>query len=105
MERSIIVEIKKCPVCGKSKFYETNDKNIRCENCLSLIETTYRFEAKYTLKLGMDLQKLKTEISNCIYNAACIIEATEHLRLYKGNGHHAAQKIAEFAIKEFEKGL
>jgi len=99
------MEIKKCPVCGKSKFYETNYDEIRCDNCLSLIEKTYRLQYKYTLQRGMDLEKLKVEISNCIYSAAGIIETAENIGLYNGNGHHAAQKIAEFAIKEFEKGL
>lgn len=39
------------------------------------------------------------ELSNGIYFHSNLFEQLEHLGKYRGNGHHARQKLAEFATQ------
>lgn len=50
----------------------------------------------------MSREELEIELSNRVYEAARLIEQLEHVGLVLGNGHHAAQSIAEFAVKELK---
>lgn len=46
--------------------------------------------------------QIEAELSNTVYHASCIIEQLENMGLVYGNGHHAAQGIAEFAVKDLK---
>lgn len=51
----------------------------------------------------MDLNEAKAEVKQVIYSAAVVIfEKLESEKLILGNGHHAAQKLAEYAAEELE---
>ena len=45
----------------------------------------------------------ETEACKAVYNAALILEKAEHAGLMWGNGHHAAQEVAEVAVKRLRK--
>jgi len=94
-----------CPECGSTNLRKTNNNDIECRDCMTTIQKDYIVNSSYLLKHKMDIGKLKAEIENCVYNAACIIEAAEGLGLYHGNGHHAAQEIARFAGEVFSRGV
>ena len=50
----------------------------------------------------MSREELETALENRVYEAACFIERLEDAGLVLGNGHHAAQKIAAFAVADLK---
>lgn len=57
-----------------------------------------------TLDRISNLEDATSELSNRVYEAALIIERLEGRGLYLGNGHHAAQEIARYAVEVLRKG-
>lgn len=53
---------------------------------------------------AMDLATAKARLATAVYDAAMLIERLEHAGKYHGNGHHAAQKVAAFAVERLEAG-
>lgn len=47
-----------------------------------------------------DLASAEAELSNRVYEASCFIEQLEHAGHAVGNGHHAAQACAGYAVRE-----
>jgi len=45
----------------------------------------------------MDLATASAKLSNRVYEAALLLETLEYARRIDGNGHHLAQRVAEFA--------
>jgi hypothetical protein len=50
----------------------------------------------------LDHAALEVELSNRVYEASLLIERLENAGRVFGNGHHAAQKIAEFASNDLK---
>lgn len=50
----------------------------------------------------IDFETAKAELERKVYDAACYLESLEHKGLIYGNGHHAAQKIAAFAVEQLK---
>ena len=48
----------------------------------------------------MTLERAKSRLSNLVYEAAGLIEKLEQAGKVRGNGHHARQKIAQFAVDD-----
>lgn len=48
------------------------------------------------------LQEACDEMSGRIYRAATLFERWEHMGLVGGNGHHAAQKLAQYAVDDLK---
>lgn len=94
---------KKCPECGGLEFKELECGDIVCSQCRCVLKRIFKVNNVRVLQKNMDKKDIETEIGNCVYQAGCIIETLEHMGLYQGNGHHAAQKIAQYAIKVFNK--
>lgn len=44
-------------------------------------------------------EEIETHLLSAVYVAALWIEKAEHAGMIHGNGHHAAQEVAEFAVK------
>jgi len=63
------------------------------------------YHAEWKKKLdGMDKEKLAAEVSEDTYHGCvAIFEALEALGKVNGNGHHMAQRVAEFAEDLFRK--
>jgi hypothetical protein len=97
--------MNKCFCCGSVNFKKNKLGDIICNDCKITLERKYCVNSVHFLKRNMDIEDAKIEVSRCLYKAACIIEALEGLGIYHGNGHHAAQDIAQFAIKRFMKGV
>ena len=47
-------------------------------------------------------EKARATLRNAVYKAAMYLDKLEHSGLVVGSGHHAAQKIAEMAVKELD---
>lgn len=47
-------------------------------------------------------ERLAAIISNIMYDSAIIFELLEHMGLFAGNGHHAAQEIAMLAADKIK---
>ncbi len=45
----------------------------------------------------MDLESIRSEFSNKVYESSRMIEDLENQGLYEGNGHHARQVLATLA--------
>jgi len=51
---------------------------------------------------AMTKEDAMTYISSLVYEASKVIETLENCGKCRGNGHHARQKVADFAAKEIE---
>lgn len=51
----------------------------------------------------MSLEEAQRQLGNQIYAAAALIEKLEQAGKVSGNGHHARQKIAQFAGEDLAK--
>ena len=51
----------------------------------------------------MTFDEARIELSNAVYKAALCIERFECEGLVFGNGHHAAQKIAAYAVGDLAR--
>ena len=51
----------------------------------------------------MTLAEAQRQLSNSVYAAALIVEKLETAGKIAGNGHHARQKIAQFAVDDLAK--
>lgn len=98
-------EIIECIKCGSKNILPDEFGDIRCVDCMTLLVRNYYVDSKSKLSKDMNTEDAKIEVSKIVYKAACIIEALEHLGLYHGNGHHAAQDIAKYAEERFMKGV
>ena len=49
---------------------------------------------------GFTLEMAEAQFRTVMYQAACYLERLEKLGKISGNGHHAAQKLAEHAVRE-----
>jgi hypothetical protein len=47
-----------------------------------------------------DYEEAKAKLESAVYQAAMYLERLENVGLINGSGHHAAQKIAAFAVRE-----
>lgn len=93
--------ITECTNCGCKEFKTNKYGDIHCSKCSELLQREYDNHTVHYLQKNMTNEDIEAEITSCIYNAGCIIEALEAMGYYKGNGHHAAQRIAEYAKKVF----
>ena len=93
--------ITECTYCGCKELKTNKYGDIRCSKCSELLVRTYEVNTISYLQRNMSKEDVEAEITKTVYRAGCIIEALEGLGFYNGNGHHAAQKIAEYAIKIF----
>lgn len=50
----------------------------------------------------MDFETAQAQIENAVYEATRFLEELEHAGKIQGNGHHARQKVAEFAAEELK---
>jgi len=48
----------------------------------------------------MDLAKAETDLTNNVYEAVKLLEQLQFENKLDGNGHHARQAIAQFAVAE-----
>ena len=51
----------------------------------------------------LDRETLEAELSNRVYAASLLIERLENAGMVYGNGHHAAQAVAKFAVDDLRK--
>lgn len=51
----------------------------------------------------MDDKQIEAEVSDRVYAAALVFETLESLGKVHGNGHHMAQKVADFAAKLYRE--
>jgi hypothetical protein len=58
---------------------------------------------KMNITIEITKESASVEISNRVYQAALLFEQLESLGLIQGNGHHLAQKVAEFAKTLLDK--
>jgi len=49
---------------------------------------------------SITLEEAEARFRIIMYEAALYLEQLEHLDKIRGNGHHAAQKLAEHAVRE-----
>lgn len=52
---------------------------------------------------AMSLEEAQRRLGNLVYEAAGLIEKLEQVGKAMGNGHHARQKIAQFAQDDLAK--
>lgn len=97
-------KITKC-ICGSDDVIERKNGDVRCKKCGVMLVWKYSVDSFHILKQEMTIDDVKKEIEDCIYNAACIIEVLGHMGFYNGNGHHAAQDVAQFAVERFMEGI
>ena len=50
----------------------------------------------------LSYEAVKAELESSVYAACKILEELEHKGLLRGNGHHARQAIANFAVQELK---
>ena len=51
----------------------------------------------------LTLEDAEAEFQNRVYLAALFLEQLEHAGKIRGNGHHAAQKVAKEAVAELRE--
>ena len=50
----------------------------------------------------LSYESVKAELESSVYAACKILEELEHKGLLRGNGHHARQTVAQFAVQELK---
>lgn len=51
----------------------------------------------------MDRESLESELSSRVYKAALLLEQMEDAGFISGNGHHKAQRVADYAVLQMDQ--